>query len=140
MQCNASLQCTIVISRICSFLDAQVVLLFYNESLAAVIDRVQIAAILFVFCFTEWPTLAQDRRLIMQCTVVQWSPARNVPARAHQCIASLHNALQVQLVECRGGGCADNPEKLLLIVLLLHFQYFIQPVVGKCGFCCAFEV
>ena len=75
VQCNASLHCTVVIRT--SFLSWQA--LFYNESLAAVIDRVQIAAILFVFCFTE-PTLAQDRRLIMQRTEHQWT--------ALQCTAS----------------------------------------------------
>ena len=93
VQCNTSLHCTVVIRiRAPSFLSWQA--LFYNESLAAVIDRVQIAAILFVFCFTE-PTLAQDRRLIMQrtelqCTAVQCTTTSMQIGSAVHCSFTVH--------------------------------------------------
>ena len=156
MKCNAMPACIAQLSlgsaHPPSFLSWQA--LFYNESLAAVIDRVQIAAILFVFCFTE-PTLAQDRRLIMQrtelqCTALQFTASSMQIGGAVHCSFTVHwcgatyqqhlcTLCRVQIVHTMQSGecsakeavCADNPEKLLLIVLLLHFQYFIHPQLGK---------
>ena len=67
VQCNASLQITIVI-RILSWQ----VLRFYNQSLAAVIDRVQIAAILSSLLFLRANISTGSEAYNAVCRPVHW--------------------------------------------------------------------
>ena len=150
VQCNASLHCTVVIRiRAPSFLP------FLTSPLLQRVARSgdwqgPDCGHFVRLCFTE-PTLAQDRRLIMQrtelqCTAVQCTTTSMQIGSAVHCSFTVHwcgatyqqhlcTLCRVQIVHTMQSGecsakeavCADNPEKLLLIVLLLHFQYFIHP-------------